>query len=104
MAGDPLLAVGPMMTMVAGLVPPPLPYRAQHDCSAGFFLFAARLTAVAVMQLQGLGVVFALNSVVHIYRILDFSQADRVRRDAELYCMSKAAGLTLGTLYSGVSY
>ena len=50
------------------------------------------------------GYVFAVNSSVHSYLILAFTNEDRVTRDIGFYYMSNAAGRLLGTLLSGVSY
>ncbi|MEQ9126047.1 MAG: MFS transporter, partial [Alphaproteobacteria bacterium] len=50
------------------------------------------------------GVVFALNSALHSYLILAFTQAERVTMDVGFYYMSNAAGRLLGTLLSGLSY
>ena len=50
------------------------------------------------------GYVFAVNSSVHSYLILAFTNDDRVTRDIGFYYMSNAAGRLIGTLLSGVSY
>jgi VIT1/CCC1 family predicted Fe2+/Mn2+ transporter len=50
------------------------------------------------------GFVFAVNSSVHSYLILAFTQAERVTMDVGFYYMSNAAGRLLGTLLSGLSY
>ncbi len=50
------------------------------------------------------GYVFAVNSAVHSYLILAFTQDDRVTRDVGFYYMSNAAGRLIGTLLSGVSF
>ena len=50
------------------------------------------------------GYVFAVNSSVHSYLILAFTNDERVTRDIGFYYMSNAAGRLLGTLLSGVSY
>ncbi|WP_426037952.1 organoarsenical effux MFS transporter ArsJ [Cypionkella sp. TWP1-2-1b2] len=50
------------------------------------------------------GYVFAVNSSVHSYLILAFTNDDRVTRDIGFYYMSNAAGRLLGTLLSGVSF
>ncbi|WP_212524704.1 organoarsenical effux MFS transporter ArsJ [Actibacterium sp. MT2.3-13A] len=62
------------------------------------------LTGVLVAGLMLFGVVFALNSAVHSYLILAFTEAERVTMDVGFYYMSNAAGRLLGTLLSGLSY
>ena len=49
-------------------------------------------------------VVFALNSALHSYLILAFTDGDRVTMDVGFYYMSNAAGRLLGTLLSGLTY
>jgi predicted MFS family arabinose efflux permease len=61
----------------------------------------------AVTMLGGLavfGVVFALNSSVHSYLVLAYSEADRVSLSVGFYYMANACGRLLGTLLSGVLY
>jgi len=65
---------------------------------------AVWLTAVLVVGLLVFGAVFAVNSSLHSYLILAFSQADRVTMDVGFYYMSNAAGRLIGTLLSGLSY
>ena len=62
------------------------------------------LTGALVAGLLVFGVVFAVNSALHSYLILAFSQRERVTLDVGFYYMSNAAGRLLGTLLSGVSY
>ena len=62
------------------------------------------LTLVLVAGLLVFGFVFAVNSSLHSYLILAFTQADRVTMDVGFYYMSNAAGRLLGTLLSGLSY
>jgi predicted MFS family arabinose efflux permease len=50
------------------------------------------------------GVVFALNSSVHSYLVLAYSEADRVSMSVGFYYMANACGRLLGTLLSGVLY
>lgn len=50
------------------------------------------------------GVVFAVNSAVHSYLILAFSEHDGVSVNVGFYYMANAAGRLLGTLLSGLSY
>ncbi len=61
----------------------------------------------ALVMLGGLslfGVAFALNSAVHSYMVLAYSDADRVSLSVGFYYMANAAGRLLGTLLSGVLY
>lgn len=62
------------------------------------------LSAALVAGLLLFGLVFALNSALHSYLILAFSQTERVTMDVGFYYMSNAAGRLLGTLLSGLSY
>jgi hypothetical protein len=62
------------------------------------------LTLTLVAGLMLFGFVFAVNSSVHSYLILAFTQAERVTMDVGFYYMSNAAGRLLGTLLSGLSY
>lgn len=62
------------------------------------------LTVTLVGGLMIFGFVFAVNSSVHSFLILAFTQAERVTMDVGFYYMSNAAGRLLGTLLSGVSY
>ncbi|SFD09232.1 organoarsenical effux MFS transporter ArsJ [Tropicimonas isoalkanivorans] len=65
---------------------------------------AAWLTVTLVAGLMGFGFVFAINSSVHSYLILAFTQHDRVTMDVGFYYMSNAAGRLIGTLLSGLSF
>jgi len=61
----------------------------------------------AVTMLGGLvlfGIVFALNSSVHSYLVLAYSEADRVSLSVGFYYMANACGRLVGTLLSGVLY
>lgn len=61
----------------------------------------------AITMLAGLtlfGIVFALNSSVHSYLVLAYSEADRVSMSVGFYYMANACGRLLGTLLSGVLY
>jgi predicted MFS family arabinose efflux permease len=62
------------------------------------------LTLVLVGGLMLFGAVFAVNSALHSYLILSFSQAERVTMDVGFYYMANAAGRLAGTLLSGLSY
>ena len=61
----------------------------------------------AFTMLGGLGlfgIVFALNSSVHSYLVLAYSESDRVSLSVGFYYMANASGRLLGTLLSGVLY
>ena len=61
----------------------------------------------AATMLGGLvlfGIVFALNSSVHSYLVLAYSEADRVSLSVGFYYMANACGRLMGTLLSGVLY
>jgi predicted MFS family arabinose efflux permease len=61
----------------------------------------------ALTMLGGLGlfgVVFALNSAVHSYLVLAYSEEDRVSLSVGFYYMANACGRLIGTLLSGVLY
>ncbi len=62
------------------------------------------LTLSLIAGLMVFGFVFAVNSSVHSYLILAFTQAERVTMDVGFYYMSNAAGRLMGTLLSGLSY
>jgi len=62
------------------------------------------LTQILVGGLAIFGVVFAVNSSLHSYLILAFTQSERVTMDVGFYYMANAAGRLLGTLLSGWTY
>jgi hypothetical protein len=62
------------------------------------------LTAILVGGLLLFGGVFAINSALHSYLILAFTEAERVSMDVGFYYMANAGGRLTGTLLSGVSY
>jgi len=62
------------------------------------------LTVTLVLGLLAFGAVFAINSALHSYLILAFSDARRVSMDVGFYYMANAAGRLLGTVLSGLSY
>ena len=57
-----------------------------------------------VVGLALFGVVFAVNSALHSYLILAFSEHDGVTVNVGFYYMANAAGRLLGTLVSGLAY
>lgn len=61
----------------------------------------------SIVMLTGLAVfavIFALNSSVHSYLVLAYSEADKVSLSVGFYYMANAAGRLIGTLLSGVLY
>ena len=67
-----------------------------------------RLNAPAAATMLGglvlFGIVFALNSSVHSYLVLAYSETDRVSLSVGFYYMANACGRLLGTLLSGLLY
>nr|WP_269812806.1 organoarsenical effux MFS transporter ArsJ [Pontibaca salina] len=62
------------------------------------------LTLSLVAGLLVFGAVFAVNSSLHSYLILSFTQAERVTMDVGFYYMANATGRLAGTLASGLTY
>ncbi len=61
-------------------------------------------TLSIVVGLAAFGVIFAVNSAVHSYLILSYSQGDKVAMNVGFYYMANAAGRLIGTLLSGLLY
>jgi MFS family permease len=59
---------------------------------------------VVVAGLIAFGVVFALNSAVHSYLILAYTDSDKVAMNVGFYYMANAGGRLLGTVLSGLLY
>ena len=66
--------------------------------------FDVAVTASVVGGLIVFGIVFALNSSLHSYLILAYSDDDAVAMDVGFYYSANAAGRLVGTLLSGVLY
>lgn len=66
------------------------------------FGFSPWLTVVAGLALFGL--IFAVNSSVHSYLILAYTEADQAALNVGFYYMANAAGRLVGTLLSGVVF
>ena len=64
---------------------------------------AAWLTATLIAGLLVFGALFAVNSSLHSYLILHFSEGSRVTMDVGFYYMANAAGRLIGTLLSGLT-
>jgi predicted MFS family arabinose efflux permease len=61
-------------------------------------------TATLIVGLVAFGGVFALNSAVHSFLILDFARGDRVAMNVGFYYMANAGGRLAGTVFSGLLY
>ena len=61
-------------------------------------------SVVLVTGLILFGVVFALNSAVHSYLILAYTDHDKVAMNVGIYYMANACGRLVGTLLSGMLY
>ncbi|PIB24115.1 MFS transporter permease [Amylibacter kogurei] len=62
------------------------------------------LTITIVIGLLIFGAIFAVNSSLHSFLILRFTDAKRVTMDVGFYYMSNAAGRLVGTVLSGATY
>ncbi|MFZ7091122.1 organoarsenical effux MFS transporter ArsJ [Primorskyibacter sp. 2E233] len=62
------------------------------------------LTVSLIIGLLVFGAIFAVNSALHSYLILAFTEDSRVTMDVGFYYMANAAGRLLGTVLSGASY
>ncbi|MCI5109901.1 MAG: organoarsenical effux MFS transporter ArsJ [Marivita sp.] len=62
------------------------------------------LTVALMVGLLAFGALFAINSALHSYLILAFTQSERVTMDVGFYYMANAGGRLLGTVLSGLSY
>ncbi len=75
---------------------------------AGLVWWAAEpapwLTATLIAGLLIFGAIFAVNSALHSYLILAFTDARRVTMDVGFYYMANAAGRLIGTVLSGATY
>ncbi len=75
--------------------------------TAGIALALQQGASPLLVLLGGLGVfgaVFALNSSVHSYLILAYSEGDKVAMNVGFYYMANAAGRLAGTLLSGLLF
>jgi predicted MFS family arabinose efflux permease len=63
-----------------------------------------RADLLLVVGLGLFGVVFAINSAVHSYLILAYSEGDKVTMNVGFYYMANAGGRLAGTILSGVMY
>jgi predicted MFS family arabinose efflux permease len=75
--------------------------------TAGIAVALQRGASPMLVLVGGLGVfgaVFALNSAVHSYLILAYSDGDKVAMNVGFYYMANAAGRLVGTLLSGLLF
>ena len=74
----------------------------------GFLALAVELEFhLGIVVLAGLalfGMVFAVNSAIHSYLILAYTDSDDVALNVGFYYMANAGGRLIGTLLSGVIY
>jgi MFS family permease len=61
-------------------------------------------TVAVVAGLIAFGVIFAMNSAVHSYLILAYTDSDKVAMNVGFYYMANAGGRLAGTVLSGVLY
>ena len=57
-----------------------------------------------MVGLAAFGVVFAMNSSIHSYLVLAYTDVESVSMDMGFYYMANAAGRLLGTLLSGALF
>ena len=79
-----------------------------------FFLSAAiaasclyipeQITFVLIIGLFAFGIIFAINSSLHSYLIVSYSDADKISLSVGFYYMANAVGRLIGTLLSGLIY
>ena len=62
------------------------------------------LTATIVLGLLIFGGIFAINSALHSFLILNLTDAKRVTMDVGFYYMANAVGRLVGTVLSGLTY
>lgn len=62
------------------------------------------MTATIIIGLLSFALIFAINSAVHSYLILAYSNRDDVSLDVGFYYMANAAGRLIGTLLSGLIF
>jgi len=57
-----------------------------------------------VVGLAAFGVIFAMNSSIHSYMVLAYTDAESVSLNVGFYYMANAAGRLLGTVLSGALF
>lgn len=71
---------------------------------AALFGFDILTRYVVTIGLIIFGVVFALNSSVHSYLVLDYAHGDKAATNVGFYYMANATGRLIGTLFSGLLF
>jgi len=71
---------------------------------SGLFYIGVALEWVVVVGLYLFGALFALNSSVHSFLVLDYADEDKAAVNVGFYYMANAGGRLLGTLLSGLLY
>lgn len=71
---------------------------------AAALYFQASAAIAVVLGLILFGIVFALNSAVHSYLILAYTDHDKVAMNVGIYYMANACGRLTGTVLSGLLY
>lgn len=62
------------------------------------------MSLIIIMGLLSFAIIFAVNSAIHSYLILAYSNKNDVSLDVGFYYMANAAGRLSGTLFSGLIY
>lgn len=70
----------------------------------GLYLYPEQATFLLIAGLLVFGLVFAINSSLHSFLIVAYSDADKVSLSVGFYYMANAVGRLLGTLLSGLVY
>jgi len=69
-----------------------------------FLSFNFNPTMIIIVGLLLFGMVFAVNSAVHSFLILDYADHNKVAMNVGFYYMSNAGGRLIGTVLSGLAY
>lgn len=99
--------MGVRVTLFAGLALPVVALLMLSGLSAGLALVLQAGWYPALSVIAGLavfGLIFAVNSSVHSYLILAYTDADQVTLNVGFYYMANASGRLLGTLLLGSVY
>lgn len=72
--------------------------------AVGLHLYPDHATLLLIAGLLVFGLVFAINSSLHSFLIVAYSDADKVSLSVGFYYMANAVGRLLGTLLSGLVY
>jgi predicted MFS family arabinose efflux permease len=70
----------------------------------GAIRFGAHVVTALVIGLAVFAVVFAVNSAIHSYLVLAYTEDDGIALNVGFYYMANAAGRLLGTLLSGIVF